>query len=87
MIEGGKLKGIVKREEIVASITERRPFRVEPALTCRPGETIRESQVRLIESTTGTLALTDHADGKVLAVVTLHDLLRAQVALGDREET
>jgi CIC family chloride channel protein len=86
VIEGEKLKGMVKREEIAASITERRHFRLEPALTCRPGETIRESQARLIESTTGTIALTDHANGNVLAVVTLHDLLRAQLALGDRED-
>lgn len=86
MIEDKKLKGIVKREEIAVSIAEHRPFKVEPVLTCRPGETIRESQARLIESTTGTIALTNQVDGNVLGVVTLHDLLRAQLALGDREE-
>jgi CIC family chloride channel protein len=86
VIEDKKLKGIAKREEIAASIAEHRPFKVEPVLTCRPGETIRESQARLIESTTGTIALTDQLDGNVLGVVTLHDLLRAQLALGDREE-
>jgi len=41
------------------------------AATCGPGETIRESQAQLIESTTGTIALTDHTNGSVLAVVTL----------------
>ncbi len=87
VIESEKLKGIAKREEIVSAMAERRPFKVEPVLTCGPGETIRESQSRLIESATGTIAITDHVNGNVLAVVTLHDLLRAQVALGDREET
>ncbi len=87
VIESEQLKGIARREEIVSAMAENRPFRVEPALTCRPGETIRASQARLIESTTGTIALTDHDGGQVLAVVTLHDLLRAQLSLGDREES
>jgi CIC family chloride channel protein len=82
--EGDKLKGIARRGEILSALAEHRLFTIEPVLTCRPGETIRESQARLIESTTGTIAVTDHANGNVLAVVTLHDLLRAQIALGDR---
>ena len=56
---------------------EHRAFKVEPVATCRPGETIRESNARLIESGTGTIVSTDHADGAVLGFVTLHDLLRA----------
>jgi CBS domain-containing protein len=32
------------------------------------------------------IALTGPDNGKLLAVVTLHDLLRAQLALRDREE-
>jgi len=34
---------------------------------------------------TSTLILTDTPDGKPLAIVTLHDVLRAQVAMSDRE--
>jgi chloride channel protein, CIC family len=86
VIEGDKLIGVANREEITVAIAESRVFRMEPAVTCRPGETIRQSQTRLIESKTGTLALTDQDDGRVLGIVTLHDLLRAQLALGDREE-
>jgi len=52
---------------------------------CRPGDTIRECQGLLIESPTATLVLTDKPDGKVLGIVTLHDILRAQVAMSDRE--
>lgn len=84
--ENGKLTGIARRDEVSASLMEHRAFKVEPVATCRPGETIRESNVRLIESSTGTIVLTDHADGAVLGFVTLHDLLRAQLAMADREE-
>jgi chloride channel protein, CIC family len=86
VMEADKLIGVAKRDEIAASIAEHRLFRMEPALTCRPGDTIRQSQTSLIESKTGTIALTDQGNGRVLAIVTLHDLLRAQLALGDREE-
>ena len=51
----------------------------------RPGDTIRATQNRLIESTTGTVILADEPGGKVLTVVTLHDLLRAQVSMSERE--
>jgi CIC family chloride channel protein len=85
VIENGGLKAIVTREEIDGVIAGHDRFESKPALTCRPGETIRETQMRLIESRTGMIALTDHADGKILGVVTLHDLLRAQLTLADRE--
>jgi CIC family chloride channel protein len=86
LMENGHLKGIAARTEIAACLKEHRPPHWEPALTCRPAETIRESQGRLIESKTGMIALTNQMDGKVLAVVTLHDLLRAQLAAGEREQ-
>ncbi len=86
VIQNGRLEGVAGREEILSAVEQHRPLKLEAAFTCRPGETIRQSQSRLIESPSGTIALTDHAEGKVLAVVTLHDLLRAQLALGDREE-
>jgi chloride channel protein, CIC family len=86
LVENGHLKGIATRTEIAASLKDRRPLRCEPARTCRLSETIRESQGRLIESKTGMIALSNQDDGKALAVVTLHDLLRAQLAVAEREQ-
>jgi CIC family chloride channel protein len=71
--------GILTRKEAEAALTEGRLPRLEAATTCLPGQTIRQLQALLIESSTHLVALTD-ADGQtVLAVVTLHDLLRAEV--------
>jgi CIC family chloride channel protein len=39
----------------------------------------------LIESVSGLIVITDTDQGRPLAVVTLHDLLRAQTAISDRE--
>ncbi len=46
---------------------------------------IRGSQMALVESTTGTIAITRDEYGKQLGFVTLHDLLRAQVSVSERE--
>ena len=85
VVENGCLRGIAGRTEIEAALSEHRRVSLEPAHTCRPSDTIRESQNRFIESTTGTVVLTDKADGVVMAVVTLHDILRAQLAMSERE--
>ena len=76
---GGALAGILTRKEAEAALAEKRVPRLEPSTTCQPGQTIRQLQALLIESSTGLVVLTA-ADGQaVLGVVTLHDLLRAEV--------
>ena len=86
VIEKGSLKGIVARVEVAAAISEHRSLTLQTAMTGRPDQSIRESQAALIESATGTIVLTDGNREKPLAIVTLHDLLRAQLNLGDREQ-
>lgn len=81
----GQLQGIVARAEIAAALAQDRQVKMEAAVTCRPGQSIRESQMQLIQSATGTLVVTDESETKVLAVVTLHDLLRAQMSVAERE--
>lgn len=84
--EKKKLAGILSRDEAEAALKDYRPVHLLPAVTVRPSQTVRECQVALIESVSGMIVVTDKAeDGTVLAVLTLHDLLRAQVAMGERE--
>jgi len=87
VVENGELKGIAGRQEIAQALTELRQPKLEPAMTCQPGQSIRESQTRLIQSATGTLAITDESGRKLLGIVTLHDLLRAQLGVAEREES
>jgi CBS domain-containing protein len=51
---------------------------LEPPIICLRGQTIRELQVALIESNSQFVVLLDRLDGKIVGLVTLHDLLRAQ---------
>jgi len=54
-------------------------------VTANPSQTIRQCQALLIESACGLIIIADPAEGRPLAVVTLHDLLRAQAAISERE--
>ena len=48
-----------------------------------PDQTIRELADKFIQSPLGVLVVTREQEGKILGVLTLHDLLRAQAAVLD----
>jgi CIC family chloride channel protein len=81
VVVDGELKGILTRKETTLALAEKRALKLDAVVTCRTNQTIRELQGLLIESTSQLVVVLD-ASGKVLGVVTLHDLLRAEVALG-----
>ena len=76
---------MLARTEIEVALQENRLPKLLPAATIDPKETIRKCQHTLIESSTGLVILTDKPDGLPLAVLTLHDLLRTQVSMSERE--
>lgn len=79
----GKLSGILTRKEAEAALAEKRLPKIEPAVTCLRNQTVRELQSKLIESTSLITVVVDQPGGKILGLVTLHDLLRAEVAIGN----
>jgi CIC family chloride channel protein len=85
VLRNGYLEGIVLRTDLEKARAENRPVNLVPAVTARPSQTIRECQLLLIESVCGLIVITDSDRGHPLAVVTLHDLLRAQTAISERE--
>jgi CIC family chloride channel protein len=86
VVRDGKLAGLVQRSEMENALKEKREVRLLPPATVRPSNTIRECQAQLIESAAGLVVITDLAGGGTpLGVVTLHDLLRAQAAISERE--
>ena len=81
VVLNGGLTGILTRKEAEAALREQRPPQWESAVTCLPRQTIGDLQHQLIESSSLVVVLLDHPGGRVLGLVTLHDLLRAQTAL------
>lgn len=81
----GKLQGIVTRPEIQGAIKEGRAPILHEALTCGADTSLREIQMRLVESPTMMVVLVTPEQG-VRGLFTLHDLLRAQHQLADAPE-
>jgi chloride channel protein, CIC family len=85
--ENGTLAGVLTRKEAENALAEKRLPKLEPATTCLRGQTIGELQGLLIESTSQFVVVIDQPGGKIVGLVTLHDLLRAEVEKGREGET
>ncbi len=83
VVEKGKIAGILSRAKAEASMASNQPPVLQKAATCQPSESIRKLQLVLIESPTGVAVVTDKEGGRVIGIVTLHDLLRAEVAMAE----
>jgi len=68
--------GLLKAE---AAVRENCAPKLEGAATCLPHQTVRKLQGLLVESPSNFVVLVDDDGGKVPGLVTLHDLLRAEV--------
>jgi hypothetical protein len=78
VVRDGTLAGILTRKEGEAALAARREPQLEPAAVCQPSQTIRDLQAVLINSSTNFAVVTDGTN-PALSVITLHDLLRAQI--------
>jgi CIC family chloride channel protein len=81
VVRDGKIAGVLTRAEAERAATDSSSPKIEPAVSCAPNRTIGELQSLLLNSTTLFVVLVDTAGG-VLGVVTLHDLLRAELGFG-----
>ncbi len=84
VVQDSRLRGIVRREELESALAGSRSPALEPAVTVLPGDSIRQVQRQLIESTTGLVVLTDGKANRLLGIFTLHDLLRAELESAER---
>ena len=79
VVQKDKLTGILTRREAEAALRDNRAPKLENATTCLPHQTVRKLQGLLVESPSNFVVLVDDDGGKILGIVTLHDLLRAEV--------
>ncbi len=79
VVQEDKLAGILTRREAEAALREKRAPKLESAAACLPHQTVRKLQGLLVESPSNFVVLVDEDGGKILGIVTLHDLLRAEV--------
>jgi chloride channel protein, CIC family len=82
VVQDGKLMGLLSRDEASSALSQRRTPKVFPATACLPTQSIREIELLLIDAPAHVLVVLDQPEGKVAALLTLHDLLRAEIAYG-----
>ena len=81
MVENQVIQGVLTREEASESLVQKRDPKLTPLITCDPSQSIRELQYSLIESASGMVGLVDPSGKRLIGIVTLHDLLRREVAI------
>ncbi len=83
VVREGKLEGVLSRQKAETAVREKSEPILQPAIACLPVESIGDLQYKLIESPTGVVMLWDKPDGNVIGIITLHDLLRREVAASE----
>lgn len=80
MVEHDRLTGVLTRREAESALAATRAPLREPAVACRPNTPLREVADLIVGSPSGILVVQDEvgATGRVIAVITMHDILRAQ---------
>ena len=83
--EGDAAVGVLVRGESETALAAGQVPPVHIVPTCLRDETIGGAQAKLIESSHGMVLVLDAPHGKIIGLLTLHDLLRAQDALAAAE--
>jgi len=76
----GKVEGILSRKEAEAALLQNRAPKLDPLVVGFPDQTVRRLQFLLLDSPSGFVVILDKPGGRLLGIVTLHDLLRAEVS-------
>ena len=84
VVKDEKLIGVLTRKEAEAALAQKREPALAPAVTCPRKHVVANLQRLLIESETHFVVVLDQPDGKVIGLVTLHDLLRAESSFGQQ---
>jgi CIC family chloride channel protein len=82
LVRDGVLQGLVDRDEITNDDTT--PVRILPVQTAPPETTVLEATKLMVDSSTPILVLVPPGQRKPIALVTLHDVLRAQARLAEQ---
>jgi CIC family chloride channel protein len=79
----GMLHGILTREAIADALRYQNQPIIEKAVTCTINQTVHAVADAFIDSPSGVIVLIEPGTQSIAAIITLHDLLRAQAAILD----
>jgi len=82
----GRIIGILTRHEAEESLRSGIAPRIEHATTCDAGAMIRDAERLLVQSPTNMILITAGREERLVGLLTLHDLVRAQMAWGEADQ-
>ncbi len=85
VVVDGALAGVLTRKEATEALAAGRSPVLEAAVTCSPATPVREVATKIVDSPSGIIVVVGK-NGGVNAVLTMHDLLRAQMNFANSQE-
>ncbi len=84
----GMLQGVIERRETETALSAGHPPRIETAGTCTAETTLRDVQQLLVEASGQLVLVMDQPgdSGRVIGLLTLHDILRAEMLFAREQE-
>jgi CIC family chloride channel protein len=81
VVVDGRLKGVLTRKSAELALSSMGAPHIETPVVCTAESSLREVQSKLIESTGQLAVVLDHVgpEGRVVGLMTLHDILRAEM--------
>ena len=85
VVADGRLAGVITRSDAAQAATGTPPV-VADAVSGPPDTPLRDVAQRIVATPHGVFFLTDAASGRLLGLITLHDLLRAQMNAAQNQQ-
>lgn len=85
VVAEGRLVGVLTRQEATQALLEARAAVLENAVACTPATTVRKVAAMIVDSPSGLVVVVGK-NGGVNAVITMHDILRAQMGFADNQQ-
>ncbi len=83
VIEKDKVIGILSRKNIINYLNGKEDLKVLSPVFCYEDETLRDVGKRFVESPTTLLLVKRRFDDKFVGLITLYNLIRAQISVED----
>lgn len=81
VVKDGQVAGIVNRENIKKYLNGQGALEIWPSAFCYEDESLKEIGNRFLDSPANLLLVKRRSDDQLVALVTLHDLIRAQTSI------
>jgi CIC family chloride channel protein len=85
VVVDGRLTGVLTHSEALKALAGTRAPVLEPAVTCTPTTPVRDIATKIVDSPSGLVILLDQP-GNVIGVITMHDILRAQMHFANDQQ-